>query len=161
MGRRRPGSLGGVSVTTIDRDRILAYLQSCRALQLATLGPDGWPHQATMWFGVLDGDPVMWTQKTSVKARNLRRDPRVSCLVESGHDYAELKGVSARGRAELVSDPAELVRIGAAVIPRYFTDPVPDHRAMALSGARVGIRIRVEHWASWDFSGAGRADRSS
>jgi PPOX class probable F420-dependent enzyme len=149
-----------MTVSAIGPERVLEYLMGCRALQLATLGPDGWPHQATMWFGLLDGDPVMWTQRTSVKARNIRHDPRVSCLVESGHDYAELKGLSARGRAELVEDPAELVRIGAAVIPRYFPEPVPDHRAMALSGARVGIRVRVERWASWDFSTAGAADRA-
>ncbi|WP_344422016.1 pyridoxamine 5'-phosphate oxidase family protein [Pseudonocardia ailaonensis] len=148
-----------MAITAIDPGRILEYLQGCRSLQLATLGPDGWPHQATMWFGVLDGDPVMWTQKTSVKARNIRHDPRVSCLAESGRAYDELRGVSARGRAELVEDPDELVRIGAVVIPRYWEEPLPDSRAMALSGARVGIRIHVEHWASWDFSTAGAADR--
>jgi PPOX class probable F420-dependent enzyme len=148
-----------MAVSSIEPQRVLDYLAGRRSLQLATLGPDGWPHQATMWFGLLDGDPVMWTQRTSVKARNLRRDPRVSCLVESGHDYAELKGLTGRGRAELVDEPEELLRIGAAVIPRYFPEPVPDHRAMALSGARVGIRIRVEHWSGWDFSAAGAADR--
>lgn len=132
----------------------LDYLLSRKSLQLATLNPDGSPHLATMWFGVLGGDIVMWTQRTSVKARNLRHDPRVACLVESGEDYRSLKGLSVRGRAELVEDDARLLRIGEAIITRNFPEPDrPDHRAMALSGARVGIVVHVERWASWDFAG--------
>lgn len=132
----------------------LDYLLSRKSLQLATLNPDGSPHLATMWFGVVDGEIVMWTRRTSVKARNLRHDPRVACLVDSGEDYRSLKGLSVRGRAELVEDDAGLLRVGEAIITRNFPESDrPDFRAMALSGARVGIVVHAEHWASWDFSG--------
>jgi PPOX class probable F420-dependent enzyme len=137
----------------IEPGERLDYLLSCKSLQLATLHPDGSPHLATMWFGVLGGDIVMWTRRTSVKARNLRHDPRVACLVESGRDYRSLKGLSVTGRAELVEDDERMLLIGEAIVPRNFSGPDrPDHREMALSGARVGIIVHAERWASWDFA---------
>ncbi|MFC5818623.1 pyridoxamine 5'-phosphate oxidase family protein [Nonomuraea harbinensis] len=137
----------------IEPGERLDYLLSRKSLQLATLDPDGAPHLATMWFGVLDGEIVMWTQRTSVKARNLRNDPRVACLVDSGEDYGSLKGLSVTGRAELVEHDEGMLRIGEAIVSRNFPEPGrPDYREMALSGARVGIVVHADRWASWDFA---------
>lgn len=147
-----------MSPLPIESGEVLAYLGSRKSMQLATLNPDGSPHLSTMWFGLVDRDIVMWTQHTSVKARNLRLDPRVACLVESGDDYASLKGLTVSGRAALVSDDEGLLRIGAALVPRnYPPDDRPDYRAMALSGHRVGIVVPVGQPASWDFARTARA----
>lgn len=49
---------------------------------LATVRPDGRPHVAPIWFD-LDGDTVIFTTwHASVKARNIRNDPRVSLCVD-------------------------------------------------------------------------------
>ncbi len=141
----------------IEADEVHTYLSSRKSLQLATLNPDGSPHLATMWFGLIGHDIVMWTQRTSVKARNLRHDPRVACLVESGDDYASLKGLTVSGRAELVEDDDSLLRIGAVLVPRnYPPADRPDYRQMALSGARVGIVVHADRLASWDFARTAR-----
>lgn len=137
----------------IEPGELRDYLLSRKSLQLATLNPDGSPHLATMWFGMLDGNIVMWTQRTSVKARNLRHDPRVACLVESGEDYASLKGLTVTGRVELVEDDATMLRIGEAIVTRnYPEEGRPDYREMALAGTRIGVVVHADHWASWDFA---------
>ncbi|GAA0836684.1 PPOX class F420-dependent oxidoreductase [Streptosporangium amethystogenes subsp. fukuiense] len=137
----------------IEADELYDYLLTRKSLHLATLNPDGSPHLATMWFGLIGRDLVMWTQRSSVKARNLRHDPRITCLVESGDDYSELKGLTVSGRVELFEDDESMLRIGEAIISRNYTDANrPDYRKMALSGLRVGIVVRAEHWASWDFA---------
>src|SRR5690348_6884086 len=47
--------------------------------KLATVRADGRPHIAPVWF-TLDGDTIIFTTwHTTVKANNIRRDPRV-CL---------------------------------------------------------------------------------
>jgi len=63
---------------------------------LATLMPDGSPNVTPVWFG-LDGDHLLVsTSDGSLKARNLRRDPRVGLSVIDFHDpYEE---VQIRGR---------------------------------------------------------------
>jgi PPOX class probable F420-dependent enzyme len=53
-----------------------------RTAKLATVRADGRPHVAPVWFD-LDGDDLRFTTwHASVKAVNLRRDPRVSLCVD-------------------------------------------------------------------------------
>src|SRR5579864_6163940 len=53
-----------------------------RTGKLATVGADGRPHVAPIWFA-LDGDIVVFTTgRSTKKARNMRRDPRVSLCVD-------------------------------------------------------------------------------
>ena len=69
-----------------------------RTGNLATVGPDGAPHVAPIWF-VLDGDDVVFTTgDTSVKARNLRNDPRVAIAVDE--ERPPFSFVLLRGSAE-------------------------------------------------------------
>ncbi|MEU4577101.1 MULTISPECIES: pyridoxamine 5'-phosphate oxidase family protein [Nonomuraea] len=97
-------------------DEVTALLEGARKLQLATINPDGTPHLVTMFHG-LDGKGriTFWTYAKSQKARNLARDRRVSCLIEAGEDYAELRGVLIYGEAVRLDDPME---VGMAVARR-------------------------------------------
>ena len=49
-----------------------------RKLQLGTINPDGTPHLVTMFYALIDGKIGFWTYRTSQKARNMARDPKVS-----------------------------------------------------------------------------------
>ncbi|HUY49576.1 MAG TPA: pyridoxamine 5'-phosphate oxidase family protein [Streptosporangiaceae bacterium] len=91
---------------------ITAMLAGSRKLQLATINRDGTAHLATMFYVLIDERIAFWTYRASQKARNLIRDPRVTCLVETGEEYFELRGVQIAGRARLVDDPEEVLDIG-------------------------------------------------
>ncbi len=103
-------------------DEVTALLERARKLQLATINPDGTPHLVTMFYGLDKGRITFWTYAKSQKARNLARDPRVSCLVETGDDYADLRGVLVYGEAARLDDPME---VGLAVA-RRMTPGVAD-----------------------------------
>ena len=92
-----------------------AYLASSMKVQVASIGSDGAPHLTTLFY-VMHGNRIaFWTYGSSQKIRNLERDPRISCLVETGTDYFELAGVSIQGRAEIVRDKERIREIGTAV----------------------------------------------
>ncbi len=55
----------------------------------------------------------MHTKAKSQKARNLARDPRVTCLVEVGQRYEELRGVELVGKAVPVRDAGPLFTVGS------------------------------------------------
>ena len=76
---------------------VAEFLATERTLQVASIGPDGVPHLVPMWFDVIDGRIAMWTYARSQKAANLRRDPRLTCMVEAGETYGELRGVTITG----------------------------------------------------------------
>ncbi len=57
-------------------------LQGPRTAKFATVREDGRPHVTPVWFD-LDGDDIILTAwHTTVKAANLRRDPRVCICVD-------------------------------------------------------------------------------
>ena len=70
--------------------------------KLATVRADGRPHVVPIWFD-LDGDTLYFsTWHTTVKAKNIRRDPRICICVDDERppfSYAMLEGV-----AEFVDD---------------------------------------------------------
>ena len=133
-------------------DEVRAFLESSRTMTMATMGPSGHPHLVAMWFAFLDG--VVWfeTKTKSQKVQNLRRDPRISCMVEAGDTYDQLQGVLLQGTAAISDDPDALRRVGIDVFERYtgpFTDDLEPMLETMLKG-RVAVRVDVENVASWD-----------
>jgi PPOX class probable F420-dependent enzyme len=128
------------------------FVTSSRTGTLATVGPDGQPHLTAMWYGVVDGEIWLETKAKSQKAVNLQRDPRVSFLLEDGHSYDTLRGVSFEGVAEIVDDPDAIFRVGVSVWERY-TGPYTDEMKSAVDQMmhkRVAVRIVSRRTRSWD-----------
>jgi PPOX class probable F420-dependent enzyme len=106
-------------ITMTDAE-VLAFLsEGARVLQLATIGKDGAPHQAPMWFTMDDGKIVFRSFTKSQKIVNLMRDPRLSVLVEQGDAYAQLQGVMIQGTASLITDPEYVLKIYGRLAARY------------------------------------------
>ncbi len=140
------------STVEMSDEEIRDYVLRSRTATMATLGPDGRPHLVAMWFAVLDG--VVWfeTKTRSQKAVNLRRDPRLTVLIEDGETYDVLRGVSLEGRATISEDPDDLWRVGVDVWERYngpYTEEVRPLVEFMLQ-KRVAIRLDVERTRSWD-----------
>ena len=86
-------------------DEVREFLDQSRTVIINTIGRDGAPHPVPMWYAIEEGGAIVVSTYTkSQKIRNLRRDPRVSLLVEDGGVYSELRGVLMYGPAELVDD---------------------------------------------------------
>jgi PPOX class probable F420-dependent enzyme len=64
-------------------DDALRLLESDAVATLVTLDPDGRPHLTAAWIGIEGGEIVLGTLGDQRKLRNLRRDPRVSLMVQS------------------------------------------------------------------------------
>lgn len=96
-------------------DEVAGMLAGGRKVQLATINPDGYPHLVTMYYTLVAGKIAFWTYRTSQKALNLARDPRISCLVETGEAYFDLRGVHIQGVVETIEDPAAVYDIGLRI----------------------------------------------
>ena len=137
----------------MNDEEIHAFLEEQRILQVATIDHDGWPHLVAMWYVLIDGQIVFWTYAKSQKAINLRRDNRLTCLVETGEQYNELRGVQIKGRAIIKDDPETVQRIGERIYERYTGGPLNDDtRQMVAAQAPKRVLIFVEpvEIVSWD-----------
>jgi PPOX class probable F420-dependent enzyme len=138
----------------MSSEEIETFLHGRRTMTVATIGRDGWPHLVAMWYGFLDGAPVFETYRKSQKVLNLQRDDRITCMIEDGDAYEELRGVELVGRGEVIEDPEVVMAAARSVVQRYFG--VPDDQidgfAAALAAKRVAVKVHVDQVVSWDHS---------
>lgn len=137
----------------MTQEEINAFLQEQRTMSIATIGKSGRPHLIAMWYAFLDGVPCFWTFAKSQKVVNLRRDPRITCMVEAGDTYDQLRGVELIAQANITDDEAEILRFGVAEFERYQGIKVTEAllpQVQRMAAKRVVVRIEVERVVSWD-----------
>jgi PPOX class probable F420-dependent enzyme len=128
------------------------FLHERRPMTMCSINHDGSIHAVAMWYGFLDGCVAVETKAKSQKVRNLRRDPRLTCLFEDGDYYEELRGVELVGNAEIVEDPDRMFTLGVDVFERYYGAYTDDLRPFVetMLNKRVVVVLHVERTVTWD-----------
>ncbi len=106
---------------------------------LGTLDPDGSPWADVVASYIEDDRLVFGVQAGSRSDNNIERDPRVVCMTDQYPTYYEIKGVTAHGSAELVTDPS--------VFARLPEDPISQN-----STKRRAYAIHLDDITSFDFT---------
>ncbi|MFG3286773.1 PPOX class F420-dependent oxidoreductase [Streptomyces sp. NPDC048111] len=119
-------------------DKLKELLDSPVFVNIATIQPDGSPQVSPVWVK-RDGDDVLIsTTADRRKEKNLRRDPRVTVLVQpfdAPYTYAEIRGtaeLTTEGGQELIDELS--VKYSGKKYREFNPDSVND-------GTRVVVRI--------------------
>jgi len=145
---------------TLSDDEQRELLDSQRVVVVGSLGPRGWPHLMPLWYVPRDGEVWIYTYAKSQKVRNLERDPRATLLIETGHEYTELRGVMIEAEAEINRDIEVVYPLAEELTLRYAEglESVEGDAKAALEAQarkRVAIRFRALRSASWDHGKLG------
>ncbi|WP_106396310.1 pyridoxamine 5'-phosphate oxidase family protein [Actinocorallia populi] len=142
-----------------------AFLAAERKVQIASLGKDGAPHLVTMFYTLWDGKIAFTTYKNSQKVLNLQRNPVMTCLVEAGTDYNELRGASLTGNALVTDDPEILHPVGIVVGHQIIgmeppkdpaeADPAIVEGILHMMRKRVVVILEPTKITSWDHAKLG------
>jgi PPOX class probable F420-dependent enzyme len=92
-------------------------LAGTRTAAVATVGRDGHPHVAPVWFTLDESEVVFSTSSGSAKAKNLQRDHRVALNVDD--DRPPFAFVTIRGEAQLVPRPDDFLVWTTRIARRY------------------------------------------
>lgn len=114
-----------------------------RFATIATVGADGAPHQAVVWFLVRE-DAIVVNSKIGRRwPTDLLRDPRVSLTVEAAYDYVILAG-----QVEPVEDQAVAQADIAAMARRYNSVEAAERQILTFSTQqRISFRLGPTHVA--------------
>lgn len=139
----------------MNETEILELLEEERVAIASTLGPRGWPHSMPLWYVLHDGRIRAWTYRKSQKVKNLKRDPRVTVLVEAGDQYPELRGVQYEAEAVFFDDPDLITEHAEKLTARYVPgggEPTPEMLATfrAQAPKRTLIQFDPVRTVSWD-----------
>jgi hypothetical protein len=131
---------------------VAARLAAARNYWLCTTTPAGAPHAAPVWGVVTSGTLHLYSERRTVKARNLAADPRAVIHLESAEDVLIL-----RGTAEDLGVPAQVPDVVAALSAKYSSEADRQYLPDADPDFDVVYAIRPQSamvWrlADWDGS---------
>jgi PPOX class probable F420-dependent enzyme len=141
-------------------DEAAEFIDSQRIVSVASFGPRGWPHVMPLWYVPRDGEIWIYTYAKSQKVRNLERDPRATLLIESGHEYNELKGVMIEAEADIQSDIETVYPLAEELTLRYTeglssVEGAGAEMLRAQASKRVAVHFKPVRTATWDHSKLG------
>jgi PPOX class probable F420-dependent enzyme len=136
----------------MSQEEVDDFLRAERTTTMCSMHPDGSIHAVAMWYAFLDGTLAVETKRKSQKIQNLRRDPRLTFLVEAGDKYENLRGVELVGRARIVEDPDAVWEFGVSMWERYVSSYSEDQRSLVemMMYNRLVVTIDVVRVVSWD-----------
>ncbi|MER5859222.1 pyridoxamine 5'-phosphate oxidase family protein [Streptomyces sp. NPDC059688] len=145
-----------IMMTPGELDEFLTAQRTCR---VATVSADGAPHVSALWFA-WDGTSLwLYSVVRSRRWAQLRRDPRVAVVVDSGEEYDQLRGVELAGRVEFVG---EVPRTGELCAELDTAETLFARKNFGLDemphdGRHAWARLTPEKIVSWDFRKLGGA----
>ena len=134
----------------LSPDEQAALFRERKKAALATIDKDGFPHVVAMNYFAVDGAFYMTSYGKAQKVVNIRRNPKVALMMETGDAYPELRGVMIRGHCEILEDQ-DAVEAAFESRAEAQSNPSPvQPGARASAPKRVVLKIVPRTVISWD-----------
>jgi PPOX class probable F420-dependent enzyme len=134
---------------TFDDPRIQQYLSTKDIVVLGTINPDGTPLITAMWFLHDPSALTLISVDDLQKVRNLRRDPRLHIVAESGARGDDIKGVAVRGRAVFLDDSPERRALATRILDKYHPHLEQYWSGRTMPANRVMFRVVPQQVRTW------------
>jgi Pyridoxamine 5'-phosphate oxidase len=138
-----------IAMSEAERDEFLRSERTCR---MASVGVDGAPHVSALWF-VWDGT-ALWLNSVVRSQRwvNVVRDTRISALIDTGHEFNELRGVELIGTVEPIGEAPRTGEPNDELVApeQMFGDKYAGGKFF-YDGGHAWLRMVPEKVVSWDF----------
>ena len=122
-------------------------------LILTTIGGDGYPHSVPIGYFRFGDEIYTGGRDGTQRIANIKRNPQVSALFETGDSMQNIKGLMIQGDADIVTDPDEALKLMRASAKHRGT-PEAELPAEVRPGVAY-IRITPKKYISWDYAREG------
>ena len=133
---------------------VAARLAGPRNYGLGTTSPSGAPHAAPVWGVVLGGTLYLYTERSTVKARNIAANPRVVVHLESGDDVVIVRGV-----AEDQGAPSQVPHVVSGLAAKYTSPGDQEYLPGADPDFDVVYAIRPRSAMVWQLADYDKSQR--
>jgi hypothetical protein len=143
-----------MGANAVSWPEVAARLAAARSYWLCTTTPSSAPHAAPVWGVVLDDVLYLYSERRTLKARNLVADPRVVVHLEDAEDV-----VIVRGTAEDLGTPAQVPEVAAGLSAKYTGEEDKQYLPEAGPDFDIVYAIRplsAMMWRLRDYEGSQR-----
>ena len=126
------------------------FLKTQKILRLATVDKRGMPHIVPVWYLYKDGVFYIGTNTVTKKAKNVKKNPKVSFCVDAGI-RSPIFGVMGRGFAKLITNKKIVTSIAKKILLRYFKSLNNNSAQELLVQTNCIIKIMPKKITVWEF----------
>jgi len=127
------------------------FLKSQKVLRLATVGNRNTPHIVPVWYLYNSKKFYIGTNTRTQKAKNIKKNKRVSFCVDVGINAPNIYGVMGQGNAKLILENSEVKRIAKKILLRYFSSIKNKSAKELLEDTDCIIEIIPEKISVWNY----------
>jgi len=127
------------------------FIKSQKILRLATIDEQGNPHIVPVWYDYIKGKFYIGTNTRTIKARNIKKNPRVSFCIDVGIKSPGIFGVMGVGRSKLILEKKRAQLFAKKILLRYFKTLKNKSAQRLLGDTDCIIEITPKKITSWKF----------
>ena len=127
------------------------FLKSQKVLRLATIGKNKTPHIAPVWYRYVGKKFYIGTNSKTQKAKNVKKNNKVSFCVDIGINAPNIFGVMGQGEANLILDKSKVKTIAKKILLQYFKTLENKSAKELLEDTDCIIEITPEKFSIWNY----------
>lgn len=127
------------------------FLKSQKILRLATINPSGDPHIVPVWYMYTSGKFYVGTNTNTRKAKNIKKNSKVSFCIDTGIMSPDIVGVMGTGRARLVLKTDAVELLAKKILLRYFKNLKNKSAQQLLDQTDCVIEITPKKITDWKY----------
>ena len=127
------------------------FLKTQKVLRLATIDQKGTPHIVPVWYLYSQKKFYIGTNTRTEKAKNLKKNKRVSFCIDVGIHSPKIYGVMGKGSAKLILEKNKVSAIAKKILKRYFQTLENKSAKELLDETDCIIEITPKKLSTWSF----------
>ncbi len=126
-------------------------LKEQKILHLATIDQDNFPHIVPVWYIYQEGKIYIGTSTRTTKAKNIKKNKRVSFCIDVGIRSPKIRGTMAAGKASLILEKNKVSKIAKKILLRYFKTLKNKSAKEILDDTNCIIEIIPNQFSEWSY----------
>ena len=127
------------------------FLKEQKILRLATISKNNTPHIVPVWYMYSAKKFYIGTNTRTQKAKNLKKNNRVSFCIDKGVNAPNIYGVMGQGKSNLILEEKKVKTIAKKILLRYFSTIENKSAKELLEDTDCVIEIIPEKIRVWSY----------
>ena len=127
------------------------FLKSQKVLRFATIDKNKTPHIVPVWYRYSGKKFYIGTNTKTQKAKNVKRNKRISCCVDIGIKAPNIYGIMIQGNGNLILENTKVKTIAKKILLKYFKSIENKSAIQLLDDTDCIIEIIPEKFTVWNY----------
>ncbi len=127
------------------------FIKTQKVLRLATIDQKGTPHIVPVWYLYSAKKFYIGTNTRTEKAKNIKKNKRVSLCIDIGIQSPDIFGVLVKGTAKLILDENKVSKLAKRILLRYFKSLENKSAKELLDDTDCIIEITPKKFSVWSY----------